>query len=498
MRDEVSARSRIQLYPDYTAEIAEINRSGISVDLLYKIIHKHKPNSEYNRKLYERYRGIKEGVPIYGRKPRYEDSEDIINNRIANDFFGEIIDFKTGYFAGTPIAYNYAEAEDNMDAADVISEFVTRNNMFDVDMEVTKFASIYGYAGRLLYIDKAGEESVMPVHGYETIILSNTNMTAPEYAVRYYYTKTIDNNKIWHVEFYDSANVYYYIGQLSDLKPDDTRTRADGKPADPVEPHMFSYCPLQGVPNNEELIGDAEKVLSNIDDYDKAVSDNSNEIEAFVHALLVFENINVDDGEIRKAQHTGAICYRSGSNQGKAYFLTKDINDSFTEHHLERQKDNIYRFSKTPNLSDDTFGSASGISLKFKLHGLETKCGMFQAKMMSAGVYMFKTLASSWNNRGHNIDYLNCTMDFSRNFPLDIANEAQAAVQLKSVGLPMELILGQLSFVDDVQYVMDLIERDKNDIPSLNLYDTPDDSLSESNADESLSGDVPREDSSEG
>lgn len=86
MRDEVSARSRIQLYPDYTAEISEINRSGISVDLLYKIIHKHKPNSEYNRKLYERYRGIKEGVPIYGRKPRYEDSEDIINNRIANDF----------------------------------------------------------------------------------------------------------------------------------------------------------------------------------------------------------------------------------------------------------------------------------------------------------------------------------------------------------------------------------------------------------------------------
>lgn len=105
-----------------------------------------------------------------------------------------------------------------MDAAEVISDFVTRNNMFDVDMEVTKFASIYGYAGRLLYIDKAGEESVMPVHGYETIILSNTNMTAPEYAVRYYYTKTIDNNKIWHVEFYDSANVYYYIGQLSGPK----------------------------------------------------------------------------------------------------------------------------------------------------------------------------------------------------------------------------------------------------------------------------------------
>ena len=58
--------------------------------------------------------------------------------------------------------------------------------MFDVDMETTKFASIYGYAGRLFFIDLEGNERVMPVHGYETIILSNTNITEPIYAIRYY------------------------------------------------------------------------------------------------------------------------------------------------------------------------------------------------------------------------------------------------------------------------------------------------------------------------
>lgn len=66
----------------------------------------------------------------------------------------------------------------------------------------------------------------------------------------------------------------------------------------------------------------------------------------------------------------GAINIKStGTSQNAdVTFLTKNINDSFTEHHLERLQDNIYRFSKTPNLNEDSFGSASGISLKFKLH----------------------------------------------------------------------------------------------------------------------------------
>ena len=164
-------------------------------------------------------------------------------------------------------------------------------------------------------------------------------------------------------------------------------------------------------------MGDAEKVLSLIDDYDKDVSDNSNEVEAFVHAILCFENIRIDDKEITKAQHSGALRYNNGTHNGKAYYLTKQINDAFTEHHLERLKNNIYRFSKTPNLSDETFSAASGVSLRFKLQGLETKCGMFEAKMVAAGTYMFKLLASSWNKRGYNVDYLQCIMDFSKKFP---------------------------------------------------------------------------------
>ena len=460
------SRNLKQLYPDYSAEIAAIKKNGITEELLSKIITLHKPNALYNRKLYRRYMAVGEAVPIFERKPRF-DEPNPINNKINNDFFGEIVDFKTGYFAGKPITYSYSkgdEAEKDTggesaveEAARTVTDFTTRNNMYGCDMEITKFASIYGYAGRLFYIDPDGCERCMPVHGYETIILSSTNISEPEYAVRYFYTTDLNGVKKWTVEFYDNTYIYTYTGNLGQLK------------FEHKQPHMFDYCPLQGIANNKEMLGDAEKVLALIDDYDKVLSDNSNEVEAFVHALMQV-SVNIDDDVIKKSQKSGVIVVpQVGSNKvdEPIKWVTKNINDTFTEHHLQRLEDNIYRFSRTPNLTDDTFGNASGVSLKFKLHGLETKCGMFQSKMMDAAQYMWKVLASSWSKKKITVNPLHITMDFKRNFPLDIQNEASAAQTLIAAGFPKEYVFGQLSFVDDVDSIMEMIENEKGDVVSL-------------------------------
>lgn len=461
------SRTKMELLPEFSAELEEIRKSGITKDILLKIITKHQANSAYNRKLYERYMILKESIPIFGRQPRYEDEENPINNKLNNDFFGEIVDFKTGYFAGKPIAYSYSkslEAEEETGgenavdiAAKTVTDFTTRNNMYGVDMEITKFASIYGYAGRFFYIDTDGNERVMPIHGYETIILSDTSISEPEFAVRYYETRDINGGTVWTVNFYDSKNIHIWQGSsLFDL------TEIE------VKPHLFDYCPLQGILNNREALGDAEKVLALIDDYDKVLSDNSNEIEAFVHSYLIFEGLRIDDDTIKKGQKSGSFVFPAGgTQQGRAYFLTKEINDAFTEHHLMRLEDNIYRFSKTPNLNDESFGQATGVAMKFKLNGLEAKCGMYQAQMMNAAQYMWKLLSSAWSKKGITVDPLQITMDFKRNFPQDLVNEAQVVQALISAGLPKAVAYSLLSFVDDVDYIMQLIEAEKDEVASL-------------------------------
>lgn len=485
MRRTNPARRSCECYPDFSAELEALkNANGdytkINLpEIIAKIIRKHRMNAAYNRKLFERYQCLDGGVPIFSRIPRFPQQGAPINNQLNSDFFSEIVDFKTGYFAGKPIAYTYSNTDESekdtgSDAAveSVIKEltdFTVRANMYDVDMQCVKYAAICGYGARLFYIDKplsadmtfSSKENVMPILPYQAAILSETgDISRPEYGVRYYKVRDIHNAVVCKAEFYDSSRIYRFSGGSFDaLKQSDEAPK----------PHMFGSCPLQGIPNNEELTGDAEKVLSLIDAYDRALSDSSNEVENFAQAYMVFKNVQIQDDELAKSQQSGSIRWMTATDNADVYFLTKNIDDTFLQNHLNRLQDDIYHRSKTPNINDETFGTASGVSLKFKLTQLEAKCGMLQAKVQAAGTYMFRLLANSWNNRLKlKAVPEQFVMEFTRNFPLDALSEAQAAQAMIASGLPKQVAFSNAySFIDDVNYVMDLIAEEEGDTVSL-------------------------------
>lgn len=468
-------RAEHELYPDFSAEIRAIDENGITDALLNHIIKKHKENADYNRNLHKRYEALDGAVPIFMREPRF-DEDNPVNNKVNNDFMGEVVDFKTGYFAGKPAVYNYADTTESEEdtggeaardaASKMLSDFVALNNMYDVDMDVTKFAAIAGYAGRMFYFDMDGNERVMALPSYETIILSETNITEPKYGIRYFKIKDLHGSEIWHAEFDDGVMIRFYEGSFLGFKE---------IPEKAIQ-NLFGYCAIQGIPNNSEMLGDVEKVMELIDAYDRATSDINNEVESFANAYMAFENVDMKEEEIRRGQKTGAFQYfTSGSESGGIHFVTKDINDAFVEHHLDRLEENIYRFSKTPNMADENFSqNSSGVAMKFKLTGLETKCGMFQAKMISAGVYMFRLLASSWAKKQIACDPLQCYITFKRNFPVDVQSEAAAVSAMISSGMPQRKAFEQYSFIDDVDEVMQMIEAEKVDIAPLFTPDEDD------------------------
>lgn len=461
-------RAEYELYPDFQAEIEELDKNGITDALLNHIIKKHQPNAEFNRNLHKRYEALDGEVPIFLREPHF-DEENPVNNKINNDFVGEIVDFKTGYFAGKAAVYNYADTSESKEdtggeeardkASKKLSDFVALNNMWGVDMRVTKNATIAGYAGRQFYFDYDGNERVMALPAYETIILSETSIAEPKYGIRYYKTIGLGGEEIWKAEFDDGKLIRFYEGCQGGLYE---------KPEKAI-PNLFGFCAIQGIPNNPEMQGDAEKVMELIDAYDRTISDINNEIESFANAYMAFENVDMDDDEIRKGQQTGAFQYfTSGSQPGSIHFITKDINDAFVEHHLDRLEQNIHRFSKTPDMTDENFSqNASGVAMKFKLTGLETKCGMFQTEMISAGVYMFKLLGSSWNKKQIGFDPLQAYISFKRNFPVDVQSEAAAVSAMINSGMPKRKAFEQYSFIDDVDEVMQLVEEEKEEIASL-------------------------------
>ena len=444
--------------------IAYIDAKGVTPLLLDKLVSETK--AERNKRLlnYNRYKAELSAVPILTRKPTdYAQGndhvvrvDDKVNNTLNNPLDAEIVDTKVGYMFGNPISYVVDKKVQGLDKlSEAIELFNLRNSVDDLDSESGKKTAICGYSARLLYIDTDGNERVTTIDPWETIILSETaDVSEPKYSFRYFKSAELDSDRekveIEQMVFYDATTEKLY-----------TRTDADSPFALKNErKHLFDYCPLFGVPNNEELQGDADKVYNLIDAYDRTLSDASNEIEQFRLAYLVLKGMGMDEEEANKLARTG-IFELMGENDDIKY-LTKDVNDQMIENHLNRLEENIMRLAKSVNFSDESFaGNASGVAMKYKLMALENKCKTMERKFTTALRYQFKVLCSAWAKKGicSKDDYLKVWYEYKRNIPIDLLSEAQASQALK--GLVSERTrLSKLSIVDDVEYELEEIQKD--------------------------------------
>ncbi|MCY8280179.1 phage portal protein [Bacillus inaquosorum] len=451
----------------------QIRASGITPELIAEIIEAHKNDHDRMKKLYDRYKAEVQGVPILTREAiEYEDFEaghvkridHKVNNKLNNSFDSDIVDTKVGYLFGHPITYEFDDKRETGTTSpgkQMIDDFNTLNNIADEDSEWGKMATICGYGARLAYIDRNGNERVKNIEPWEAVFLSDGNIHEPEYGLRYYETY----NGQQKAEFYDSKTIYYFSTK------DSSAFTLDHK-----QPHMFDGCPLFGLANNKELKGDAEKVLSLIDAYDRTLSDASNEIEQYRLAYLILKGLGADEDTLQQLKKTGIL--ELYDEKDDVSYLTKDINDAIIENHLNRLEENILRFAKSVNFSDESFGgNITGVAMKYKLMALENKCITMERKMTAALRYQYKLIFSAWatKNKAKAEDYLKVWFGFKRNLPANVLEEAQTTSQLKGL-ISEETRLSLLSFVDDVQYELHKMKEEeeeyRNSMPPLTDIET--------------------------
>ncbi|MGM0903072.1 MAG: phage portal protein [Bacillota bacterium] len=449
-------------------EYLQALEEGITPRLVAAIIEAHKDDRERMQGLYQRYKTAIDGVPILQRKPiEYEDFEtgaikridNKVNNQLNNAFDGDIVDTKVGYMFGHPISYSVDKGEKKKKSKtkipleESIEEFNLRSNVEDEDAEWGKKAAICGYGARLAYIDLDGKERVKNIEPWEAIILSSTSIAEPEYSIRYYKVNRISQDgikkEIHKAELYDDSKIYFYE---SENETDYQLVKEQS--------NMFEYCPLFGLPNNEELMGDAERVIKLIDAYDRTFSDASNEIEQYRLAYLILKGMGADEETLEKLKKTGIFELYDEKEDVK--YLTKDINDQMIENHLNRLEENILRFAKSVNFSDESFGGQiTGVAMKFKIMALENKCITMERKMTAALRYQYKVLCSAWAKRNicSKEDFLKVWFGFKRNLPANVLDEAQSTTQLKG-NVSEKTRLSLLSFVDDVDYELEEMQKD--------------------------------------
>ena len=364
------------------------------------------------------------------------------NNKISNPFPDSIVTTVQGYLLGQPVQYVCAEAG----LLEPLKLILDRNNEQDHNLEMLKTISICGEAFELVYLDEDAQICFTQLPNTQTIAVYDDSLKpCLQVVLRYYEVGNLDRSgkPVTKVELYWTDRTEYFSQHGTAYVLDETK------------PHYFGSVPVVHYINNKETTGDFEKIIPLINDYDKILSDNSNELEYFRNAYMVLKGFgDISDEDLRKFRKAGAFLLPGVSETEDVDFITKNLDNDAVMSQLETLEKNIHKFSHIPNLTDENFaGNLSGVAIKYKLWGFEQLIGAKERKFSNGLYHRLKLIAAVLNLKGDNFQSNGVQIKFSRNLPANLLEESQVLMNLKDVldYLPLEELFARISFIEDPQ-----------------------------------------------
>ena len=371
------------------------------------------------------------------QKPKYKP-----DNRIAVNFAKYIVDTMNGFFIGIPIKLQC----DNDEVAKYVEFLDQYNDQDDNNAELSKICSIYGKGYEMYYVDQDGRIGITYLDPQEAfMIYDDSVLERPRYFVRTY----LDSNNVLHGSVSDDEKVRYFVqkGKIQFLD-------------DYEKPHGFAGVPATEYRENKEEQGIYEPVLTMINAYNKAISEKANDVDYFADAYLKVLGAYLDEDEIKHIRDDRVINFDSDAEKIIVEFLQKPDGDTAQEHLIDRLERLIFQISMVANISDENFGSASGISLKYKLQAMsnlaKTKERKFNSGMNRRYMLIFSNPASGMKKD----DWMKVKPIFTRNFPANVLEETQIAGNLDGI-TSKRTQLGTLSIVDNVDEELKRIEEEE-------------------------------------
>ena len=415
--------------------------------ILLEFIDKHR------NEVSERYEGLKKA---------YTSDHDIMHepkkasykpdNRIVVNFPKYIVDTMNGFFIGNPVKVT-ADEEAVADFVEYLDQF---NDQDDNNAELSKICSIYGKGYELYFADEKSELNITYFNPTEAfMIFDDSVLEKPLYFVRLY--KDYDNNEFGCLY----TKTYYRNFKLT----------GGFKWIDEGTSHGFDDVPATEYIENEERQGIFEPVMSMVNAYNKAVSEKANDVDYFADSYLKVLGTKLDTEDIQHIRDNRIINFEGDVDTGKLIveFMNKPESDTTQENHLNRLERLIFQISMVANISDENFGSSSGIALKYKLQAMSNLAKTKERKFTSGMNRRYKLLFSHPLSRVPADAWVQLHYKFTPNFPANLLEEAQIAAQMEGI-TSHETQLKVLSIVDDVQGELDKIEEE-NKPPERTIVD---------------------------
>lgn len=401
----------------------------------------------------EKYKNYYDGIQLILNKS-YADASKPCSRTVIN-YCKNIVDSYCGYLA-TPGYISYQSDQDIEQIMDVL----TYNDYQAEDTDFLLDALIYGKGVELMYHDEKGQTRFRLINPTQCFGIYDDSLTGDlMYFVRIYEASAWDNTDLHYVDVYSNYDIKHY--QMSGKNGFLTFLGE--------EKHYFSQCPANifYLPDEKSIF---DCVMTLQDAANELLSNEIDDYSAFCDAYLVLLGVDADSDDIAAMKENRVLVLPSDA---QASWLTKNANDAQVENILKRIHDSIYRIAQCPDFSSETFvgGVSSGIAIRYRLTGMETRAAKVCAAMKKALQRRIELIAGVASIMIGEEVFMDVGIEFKRNIPEDNSSLVALVNALKGT-VSDATLLSQLPFISDVNEELEALQAQKEANMAMFAFDT--------------------------
>lgn len=418
----------------------------LSILLLQKMINKFRVEVEPKLKKYKNYYDGKQAI----LNKNYTDASKPCS-RVVTNYCQDIADAYCGYLASP----NYISYNSSNDITSIM-EVLNYNDYQSEDSDFLLDALKYGIAYELMYLANEAQVRFRLINPLTAFAIFDDTLTGDLlYFVRMYKANDWNESDTYNVDVYSDYSIKHYTmagynGNLTFVAE---------------EAHHFSQCPANvfSLPDEKAIF---DCILSLQDAANEILSDEIDDYSAFCDAYLSLTGADIDAEGVAMMKENRVLVLPEGA---AAAWLTKNANDTQVENILKRIHDNIYRIAKCPDFSSETFvgGVSSGIAIRYRLTGMETRAAAICARMKKALQRRIEIICGIASLKLGEEVFRDIDISFTRNIPEDNSSIVNLVNALKGT-VSDATLLAQIPFVKDVQAELEAVKTQKQE--NLSLY----------------------------
>ncbi|GCA66023.1 hypothetical protein KGMB01110_04590 [Mediterraneibacter butyricigenes] len=366
------------------------------------------------------------------------------DNRIAVNFAKYIVDTMNGFFIGHPIKLQVDDDEAVKNYVELLDQY---NDQDDNNAELSKICSIFGKGYEMYYVDEESNICITYLSPMDAFVIYDDSVLQRE---RYFVRLYVDADQVLHGSLSDEEKVRWFTIKGKLVWDEDEKL------------HGFDGVPATEYVENKERMGIFEPVLTMINAYNKAISEKANDVDYFADAYLKILGPLLEEDELKHVRDDRIINFDGDAEQVIVDFLQKPDGDTTQEHLIDRLEKLIFQISMVANISDENFGTSSGIAMKYKLQAMSNLEKTKERKFTSGMNRRYRLIFSNPVSGMKKDAWVKIHPHFTPNFPANLQEEAEIARNIDGL-VSQETQLGVLSIVDNTTEEIKRMDDEKKE-----------------------------------